>query len=138
MDYQTFDQTDAGWRGVAGRGCELDAATLIDAFHEFHRNALEPLEHRILDFHAGQLYAFEQVDGVAIARFRKSLAPRESTWNVYVRGTIAFLEGDRAALEAARDELVRASDPNMDVLRSLARCFGRSYREAYSRKCGTG
>src|SRR5262249_19345867 len=135
MDYQSFDQTDAGWRGIEKRGCGLEAAKLVDAFHEFHQRALEPSQHRILDFHAGQLYALEQINDIAIERFRESLAPGKSTWNVYVRGTIAFLEGDRGALEAARDELVSASDPNMDVLRFLARCFGRPYREAYSRQC---
>lgn len=89
MDYQTFDQTDAGWRGVAKLGCELEAAKLIDVFHEFHQNVLERSERRILDFHAGQLYACEQVNDVAIERFRKSLTPGKSMGNVYVLGTIA-------------------------------------------------
>src|SRR5690349_15224186 len=131
MDYQTFDQTEAGWRSVAHLGCEIEAATLVDAFHEFHRKALEPSQHRVLDFHAGQLYAFAQSNDAAIEHFRKSLTRGQSMWNVYVRGTIAFMQGDRAALEAARDELVSGSDPNMDVLRWLVRCFGRTYREAY-------
>jgi hypothetical protein len=141
LDYRSFDQTlpDGGWRGVHKHGCGVEAAKLIDAFHEFHKDALEPSEHRLLYFHAGQIYAFEGLTDVALERFRRSLAEEKpgtrSMWNVYVKGTIAFLERDRAALEAARDELVQRSDPNMDILRSMVRCFGRPYKEAYSQNC---
>ena len=68
-------------------------------------------------------------------------------------GTVAFLNGDRAGLEAARARLAATPEPdnwaevtasfrekynvqikwpmNLDVLDGLIACFGKSYDEAY-------
>ena len=90
----------------------------------------------ILYWHEGQLRAFAGQYGKASALFRQSLKPKEQShggWNEYVLGSIAFLEGDFAALQENRDWL-EANFPNVSNLRALNRmitCFGEPYSKAY-------
>jgi hypothetical protein len=72
-------------------------------------------------------------------------------WNLYVDASIAFLRGDRAVLQRARDALAvlprpphfqprdmagrpinLSWPPNLNVVDALIRCFGRAYAKAYA------
>jgi hypothetical protein len=62
-------------------------------------------------------------------------------WNTYVEGSWAFLVKNRPALDAAAAKLSAAKGEdnaiNARVLRGLAKCFVRPYKEAYgSAACG--
>lgn len=153
MDYWTFDQAPDGLRAVYIKpGCELSAADLVRDFHAALRARGEPVTHMfpagtvtfsetgempILYWHEGQMRAFEGQTEEAIRLFRLSGKPEQKNaagWNQYVFATIAFLEGDRAELEAQRMELaarVAPDDLNLGVVDGLLVCFGRSYKDAY-------
>jgi hypothetical protein len=55
----------------------------------------------------------------------------------YADATIAFLEGDKAALQASRARLAQAlaksefNGPNLKAVDRLERCFGQPYKIAY-------
>jgi hypothetical protein len=67
-------------------------------------------------------------------------------WNLYVEGTIAFLENDRAALDRAAFDLKALKRPpglsGGDGLASkpfyswnVGKCFGSPYKKAYGGGC---
>ena len=150
LDLDAFDQDmDGGWRPLALRGCEAEAAELIRAWRHEKR-----ADNSILYWHEGQMRAFAGQTEQAVALFEltyKSPAmDADFGWNHYVDGTIAFLRRDRQRLEDAiaslatvpqpedlaitmPDGSVREMDwpPNMNVLRAFERCWDRSYAEAY-------
>ena len=155
MDLESFDQQmDAGWRALQARGCLAEAAELIAAYREAH-----PEEAGLLGWHEGQLRAMLGEREAAVALFagaRKPEAEDMQGWNAYVDASIAFLENDRTALEAARERLAvvpkpegmdlkmeqpdgtvleLAWPPNLNVVDGLIDCFGKSYREAYNAPC---
>lgn len=152
LDRQAFDQDmDGGWRRLAAReGCALAAADLIRDYREIH-----PSDPGILYWHEGQLRANAGQAGQAIALFERSRkADDPFGWNPYVDASIAFLRGDRPALLAAREALMRVPrpagfaprdrdgrpieirwPPNLHVVDRLIACFGRGYRVAYSGTC---
>lgn len=161
LDQQAFDQDmDGGWRRV-GRadGCEEAAADLIAVWREHSGNLVSS---SIIDWHEGQMRAYAGQTQAAIALFDRSRSDG-AEWDLYVDATIAFLEGDRAALEAARAELatyvpspeviaarrqflednpqIQVPDgfveqpQNLNVVDNLLACFGRSYAEAYGTDC---
>ena len=153
MDYWTFDQAPEGSRAVLARpGCELAGADLIRDYHAALREKGEPVTHTfeqgtvtfsetgevvLLYWHEGQVRAMKGQKAEALDLFRKSVKPEDENvmgWNEYARASIAFLEGDREALEAERAGLaakVPADNLNLGVVDGLIACFGRSYREAY-------
>jgi hypothetical protein len=146
LDYKSFDQTlpDGGWRGLEGKGCDLESVKLIEIYHLHHMDELNPSQAIILYWHAGQVYAMQDLTDLALARFKKSYNPSEKAddtfkWNSYVKGSIAFLEKDMKTLIKARDELRAVnqieSNPNLKFLESFIRCFKKSYREAYDPEC---
>ncbi|HBU62398.1 MAG: hypothetical protein CMH91_06435 [Oceanicaulis sp.] len=163
LDPQSFDQDfSGGWRPVGDEpGCERAAADLLIAYmdHSPHFNREQP---GVIGWHAGQMLAMSDEPEQAIAYFD---AARFSTadWNLYVDATIAFLQRDRAAAEAARAELATmtpseeemasrrqflAENPhitmpqgfveqpqNLGVVDRLLTCWDRPYAEAYSSQC---
>jgi hypothetical protein len=146
LDFKSFDQTlpDGGWRGLENRGCSLEATKLVEIYHLHHLGELEPWQTRILYWHAGQVYAMQDLSDLALARFKKSFDPEEKPednlkWNSYVRGSIAFLEHNLDQLIKARDELRAANkvnpNPNLKFLEAFVRCFKKSYKEAYNPDC---
>lgn len=146
LDFKSFDQTlpDGGWRGLANRGCELEATKLVEIYHLHHFDILEAWQSRILYWHAGQVYAMQGLTELAIARFEKSFDPLEKAdaplkWNSYVRGSIAFLKRDKDGLIKARDHLRAGNgskpDPNLKILEAFVRCFQKPYKEAYNPDC---
>jgi hypothetical protein len=150
LDQQAFDQDLAGgWRVLAREpACYLAAADLIRDYREAHR-----LTDSILYWHEGQMRAEAAQNEAAIALFGRArhAEPDPFGWNLYVDASIAFLRGDRPALQRARDALAalpRPEDfqprdvnghpinlawpPNLNVVDGFIRCFGQTYEQAYA------
>lgn len=152
-----FDQDmSGGWRELSMRGCEVEAADLIRDWrvaNKPERNA------SILYWHEGQLRADAGQSDAAIALFERSRKTTQEDggmgWNLYVDGSIAFLRRDRPAFDKAHAALAILPKPddfdprgpdgkpiairwpmNLNVLDGFARCWTRSYKEAYS-TCST-
>lgn len=156
LDQDAFDQDPkGGWRAVANRsGCKVMAADLLRDYRMAHPEISDPT---IFFWHEGQLRAMTGDARAAVQLFERARKePDEFGWNAYVDATIAFLQGDRTRLQAARqslaatpappdwDKLVaeqakrgrRVSwPPNLDVVDRLITCFGRTYDEAYGSWC---
>ncbi len=157
-----FDQDmQGGWRLIArDENCLEAAAITIKAYINYsHPRAPENI--RILRWHSGQLLAGTDKTEDAVAFFRGTYSD-DVEWNLYVDGTIAFLQSDKQALKAARDTLAArpvseeekearrqflSDNPNitmpdgfvdepqnLSVLDRLLACFGRDYNQAYG-KC---
>ncbi len=152
LGQQAFDQDpNGGWRALSVRsGCTLAAADLIRDYRDSH-----PDDPGILYWHEGQLRANAGQTEQAIALFDRSRKTDDPFgWNLYVDASIAFLRGDRPALDAARGALARLPrpdgfdprdgngrpieirwPPNLHVVDGFIACFGHTYREAYARRC---
>jgi hypothetical protein len=141
LGYDAFDQWPGmGWRQVAGKGRFSDAAKLIDAYSEKHKD-LDVSQRANLNFHAGQMYAFADNYQTAIDRFSKSTYAEEPVelplrWNAYVNATIAFLKKDMNRLKQCREEIVsgptfQGEKANLDVVDRLIQHFGEPYSSAY-------
>ncbi len=159
LDYEAFD-TDiwGGWRKVSYRnnnGCQIEAAQLI-ADYKAHSTDLEDWQLRMLHWHEGQLYAFEDEAERAIGLFGESYEPnpKNNAWNLYVTASIAFLKKDRGTFDQSFDELRAIPKPehweqrfknteekygytplwptNINVFEAFDRCFEKSYSEAYT------
>lgn len=139
LGFEAFDQADTtGWRPLADNNCHAEAATLIAAYRERHPDA-----HPVLQWHQVQMQASAGQTDAAIAGAMKTLRPDDAEakspfkWNAYALGTVAFLRGDRAALEQQRAALAKAAEdepangPNVKSLSRLSQCFGQPYRVAY-------
>lgn len=139
LAFEAFDQDDhQGWRPLAGAGCEAEAATLIGAYA-----ARQAHPHPVLAWHRAQMLAMSGQTAAAIAATRATLRPPHSDdesgfdWNDYADATVAFLQGDRAALQASRARLAQAlatsefNGPNLKAVDRLERCFGQPYKVAY-------
>ena len=101
MDLSTFDQSHYGWRSLGSKGCHSEAAKLI--VHYLEKFTAEyPDDKRILIWHAGQNFASGGEYPKAKALFLKSFDDGEHgpMWNLYVSATIAFVDRDKAALDA--------------------------------------
>ena len=150
LDYRLFDQDmRGGWRTLAHKGCNKEAADLIRDWREHHKDSKY-----ILFWHEGQMRAFDGDYETAIGLFEKSRRPKEADqigWNFYVDGSEAFLRGDLMQLTAARENLAKVEKPldwdamrgaggrllnlawpvNLDVLDGFIRCWGKRYKDAY-------
>lgn len=140
LPFESFDQDDhQGWRPLSDAGCDAEAATLLADYA-----AKQPKPHPVLAWHRAQMLARAGNTAEAIAAARATLRPEGSDgdsgfdWNDYANATIAFLQGDRAALDADRAKLATAAEksefnaPNLKSVDRLARCFGQPYKVAYS------
>lgn len=149
LDYRQFDQDPrGGWRPLASKGCDREAADLIRDWR------LQNKDRRyILFWHEGQNRAFDGDYEAALSLFEQSRRPAEDRigWNFYVDGSVAFLRGDMAKLQAARASLAQMPKPldwdtmkgadgkplnakwpvNLNVLDGFIRCWGKRYRDAY-------
>jgi len=159
QDFQTFDQTDEGWRGLARKDCFVEAAELIAVYHAALAGDLDARERSGLDWHEGQMRAFAGETEAAIELFERTREGRNAVMEAYLDATLAFLEGDRAGLEAARERLLAVPEPegfaasiatfrerfpdhdppvwpvNLHLVDRLRACFGESYAIAYSGEC---
>jgi hypothetical protein len=138
LPFDAFDQDDhQGWRLLGDAGCEAEAATLIAAYAARQAHPAE-----VLTWHRAQMLAKSGRTADAIVAARQTLRADDDDsgfdWNDYANATIAFLQGDKPALQASRDRLAAAvakSEFNVPNLRSadrLLQCFGRPYKVAYS------
>lgn len=166
LDERAFDQDlpDGGWRGIGNLpGCEAVAAELIAAYRARHPDASPTVA-----WHQGQMLAFAGMDEQAIRVLesaRKDPSEDIAGWNHYVDATIAFLSGDSARLQRARERLAAVPydaapgmpplvggyiefpaqpgqapirmrwPPNIDVVDGLLTCQRKPYREAYGPSC---
>ncbi|MCH8488590.1 MAG: hypothetical protein LAT81_01505 [Oceanicaulis sp.] len=161
---RAFDQDmQGGWRLVAREPeCWPAAAILIETYLHFAPR-LEDRYLTILRWHAGQMHVSGGDAETAIAWFLASKQPGDGPWNAYAHATIAFLQGDREAAEAARAELAAfvpseeeqearrqvmaahpdirfredfiTQPPNLDIVDAMLACWGRPYSEAYGQRC---
>lgn len=137
LSFDAFDQDDhQGWRPLGEAGCEAEAAALIEAYAA--RQAHPP---QVLTWHRAQMLAKagKTADAIAAARLtlRADVDDSGFDWNDYANATIAFLQGDKAALQDNRDRLAAAvaksefNQPNLRSTDRLLRCFGQPYKVAY-------
>jgi hypothetical protein len=146
LDYKSFDQAlpDGGWRGLSNKGCELEAIKLVEIYHLHHLDDLNESQAQILYWHAGQVYGMQNLNDLAISRFKKSYNPKEKSddpfkWNSYVDATIAFFEHDLPKLKQARQSLATATASgaanNLKIVDAFIRCIGKPYSVAYNPNC---
>lgn len=99
-------------------------------------------EIRILTWHAGQMYAFDNNYKQAKKRFQNSFNPKESAdtpilWNDYVHATLAFIDKDLNKLRFHRTRIANGPDfngtkMNLTAVDGLIKCFDQPYAIAYS------
>lgn len=157
-----FDQDfQGGWRPYGDQdGCERATADLILTYLLYSPHVDEL---GLLRWHAGQMMAAAGNYDGAIPLFLASKDDEATAWNAYVDGSVAFLKGDRDAIEAARvallafapDEEEQAATrrfleqnpnirvpegfitdpPNLPVIDRLRTCWGSNYQTAYRGQC---
>jgi hypothetical protein len=150
LDLKAFDQDfKGGWRALSNRGCEAEAATLIQKYIARHQPPVR--EEALLRFHEFQLLeasghmtdALRVLDHVEALDIERG-AP--ASWRAYEAATRAFVENNSEKFDAALGALEReaasqslparfATMLNLNVVRGLRRCFGRPYNEAYLPPC---
>jgi hypothetical protein len=141
-----FDQGDNGWRELDEKGKFLEAAQIIEQYIEENKEKLEEYYKEnselgsVMVFHAGQLYATAgpQYYKKAIPFLKDSFRGEDEGWNLYVKGTIAFLTQNAETLNKCLDSL-REDDPKhirVTVLDRLKRGLeqGITYQRAYDSK----
>lgn len=137
LDYTPFDQTPGkGWRALSEQGRFHEAATLIDQYGKAHPD-LPDHQMKMLLYHAGQLYAFDNDFQPAIKRLEEALYEQESTifhWNARVNATIAFLNHDLGKLRQNRAIIAEGpwfnqKPPNTTYVDQLIKDFGKPYRD---------
>tara|TARA_Y100001972_G_C7660001_1_gene332750 strand:- start:2615 stop:3088 length:474 start_codon:yes stop_codon:yes gene_type:complete len=127
LDYQLFDQTPgSGWRKYEGHP-EVQIRLLTEYIA---RNA--PANHTLL-WHLGQRYAIVGDYHLAIYYFRQALLDEAGdsfnhAWNLYVKGTIAFLTRDCSQLKAHISQLEKLPiKKHLEILYRLERNFHKPY-----------
>lgn len=137
LPFDAFDQDDhQGWRPLGDAGCEAEAATLIAAWAGKQAHPAP-----VVTWHRAQMLAKAGRTADAIAAARQTLRGGDDDsgfdWDDYANATIAFLQGDKPALQASRDRLELAvgksafNQPNLRSTDRLLRCFGQPYKVAY-------
>lgn len=140
LSYEEFDQTDdKGFRVLAAKECEKEAADLIEEYLRATNSTKSSLR-----WHIAQLRATAGDTPEAIRYAKSVLAETEDfsksplRWNDYVLATIAFLEQDKPALMLHRDKVAEAREAhfgnelNLKLLDSLVKYFDRDYKYATS------
>ncbi|MEM1036976.1 MAG: hypothetical protein AAGI14_09490 [Pseudomonadota bacterium] len=162
LDYNAFDgDVFGGWRAIDYQdGCNLAASDLILDFIDLNQETrLNEGQVRMLYWHAGQTRAYSD-EKAALELFQRTYSPDpDSPWNLYVTGTIAFLNKDFETLQTARNTLAKVpvseqeqkrrqafldenpnitmppgfvTEPsNLPALNALLNCFDEPYRVAY-------
>lgn len=157
LPHEAFDQDQTGgWRRIADvAGCEAAAADLIAEWRTENWIALQPDQLHLNYWHEGQLRAAAEDRARAIPLLLAGVNPGggDAAKADYALATVAFLNNDRLALEAARarmaalpmpPEFVQAAERfkatygrelawplNLDVVDGLIACFGETYSKAY-------
>ncbi len=171
LDQKAFDQDfQGGWRTVGYQdNCDGAAAQLLISY--IAKYDIAPHNgNNVMFWHVGQMLASEgqterAIDYFELAHDKETVdRSHERQWSIYAEGTIAFLNKDKAGLNAAIAELstyevsedektkvkkMLAENPNMSfpegypekplnliALEGLMRCFDQPYSQAYG-KCST-
>jgi hypothetical protein len=137
-----FDQGEHGWRELDNEKKFLEAAEIIEKYIKENKEKVQkyaeenPRLGYVLVFHAGQLYATAgpQYYDKAIEFLNNSFDPDESGWNLYVEGTVAFLQDQKGKLLTCIEKL--QNDPELiraEVLEKLKNGLenGSTYQQAY-------
>lgn len=149
LSFAAFDQGVDGWRSLDGSlACSDYADDVLAAYRSRHGPSLGPANASLLMWHEAQVLAVHGDSARSVDLMRKAAYPGEPQWQrLYREGSIAFLEGEIARLQTARDRLSRlprdatlivpsgravAWPPNLDVLDGLISCFGKPYSVAYA------
>lgn len=126
------------WRQLADQKKYLEAAEVLIAYIESDPDTTKPSPSlETTCFHIGQMYASagDEHYQEAISWFRKSHKPGRDDWNMYVDGTINFLEHDHEGLvnKIARLQGMNGHEDYMTVLEHLSEGLekGLSYDNAY-------
>lgn len=141
MPYAWFDhQPDSGWRALAKQGRYREAGEMILRYLRLNLHLL-PYEVSNLQFHAGQMFAFNNDNAKAVECFTKAvLIPDDHDtiikWNNYVNGTIAFLKKDKEHLKICIQNIIKGKyhgplHNNLCILQNMLNNVGRSYLEVY-------
>lgn len=165
LSFKDFDQDrNGGWRSYSYKeGCKAQAAELLKSYQKRQEDQFRQ-NRSTLRWHTGQVLAATGEYADAINYFKQTYKDNSEypEWNLYVDGTIAFLEKDKTRLQDARnalalipvpEELKQArrqflkSNPdikmsknfveelgNLSVLDRLLNCFDQGYDKAYG-KC---
>ncbi len=124
-----FDQSADGFRKYSNN-YEL-TCLLVPEFIKV--NKLSDREAGNLHWHLGQIHAFKGEKDAAISEMKQSYRGDFVTWDSYVKGSIAFLENDKASLQEALDTLRNQENQmNIEFLEKFITHFDKSYAEAYS------
>jgi hypothetical protein len=120
LEWENFDQGAApdgrvwGWREVAAKpGCETAAADLVATWTGQNGKGLDEPTRLMMGFHEGQIRAM----GGDYVRAAKLIEAARAEWDrkpegaAYVDATLAFLNGDRAGLMAARQRMMAVPEP---------------------------
>jgi hypothetical protein len=128
QDYDTFDQSDAGWRSIAQQGCYAQAAGLIEAYRQSRGDALEPADAWTLVWHLAQMHAYAGDYPAAISAYeatRQINAPHRVNTELKTDAVIAFLTRDMETLQSVRDQLLAIPEPEgfQDMVRRAMERF---------------
>jgi len=153
LEFVAFDQTaGSGWRPLYEAGCYQEAAELVRDWGARHGQTQS-----IIPYHEAQLWGYAGRSDVAIPLFeriyREMTAEASDPWKLYTEGNLAFLQRDRARLEAATAKLAalpRPADwgtrltvtadgkpaqppawpPNLNITQAMLRCWDETYEVA--------
>lgn len=128
LSVHQFDQTEAGWRKYAEFYPEV--VGLMSQYLSINNVSYSKAAN--IRWHIGQIHAGNDEYQNAIESMKLSYVKEAPPWwNLYVQGTIAFLEKDKKALEQAIDLLKKENNQtNLDVLLKLFAGFDKTYKEA--------
>ena len=149
LSFTAFDQGVDGWRSLdSSLACSDYADDVLAQYRSRHGLGLGPANASLLMWHEAQALAVQGDSARSINLMKHAAFPGEPRWQqLYRDGSIAFLEGELAQLQTARDRLSRlprdaslivadgkavAWPPNLDVLDGLISCFGKPYSVAYA------
>jgi len=154
MPIEDFENGPDGWRIWGEGGCDREAADLIASYRTRWPD-LDPGRDVILRWHEAQLRAMvgdDQAQTLIESILGRAASPATE---LYHQATLHFLRNDLQAFQTTRDKLAALPEPpqfararaafsekygqpgptwplNLDVVDSLAACFGLPYRQAYS------
>jgi len=133
-----FDSDTCCWRQLLKQDSFIQAANLILAFKACHK----PKENiHSLNWHAGQMFAYEGMNHEAKHYFKKTFniftkwfgGKEGLEWYLYAKGTVAFLDRRKATLDKIinRWDKKLSKNLNYNVLFILNSNFDSSYRSLF-------
>jgi hypothetical protein len=150
LEFVAFDQTaGSGWRPLYDAGCYKEAAELVRDWGARHGQTQS-----VILLHEAQLWGYAGRSDLAIPLFERQFRETEDETSddrkLYIEGNLAFLQRDRARLEAATAKLAALPRPtnwgnavdahgkpiqrawplNLNVMQALLRCWDETYEVA--------